>query len=345
MPRVPAQKGTKKEENIQKNACCVYDFTMKVTDNLTVKKLRKDLKELCKKYCFQIEQGDKTGYLHYQGRFSLKEKAREQQVISKLKKLDWDGFHISVTSKENRDNNFYTCKDDTRVNGPYTDENDVFVPKRVQNMEKKLYAWQTSMLAILKTYEERHIHLVYDKVGNNGKSCFTHYMMCYENAEMLPCLNDIKDLLRMAYDVGEKDIYIFDMPRAINKDRLFQMYGAIETLKSGFCFDDRYGYRRRLMESPNLCIFTNVLPDLDLMSRDRWKIWCINQEMELVPFINEDDADLLAGEEPEKDDKESLFEELDQERKKYDPNGNFLSKTEKQYFENYCEFLDENQKK
>ena len=66
--------------------CCVYDFTL--FDEVTQLTVRNVLKTICKKYCFQLEKGDKTGRQHFQGRISLMTKKRESEIV-KILALDW----------------------------------------------------------------------------------------------------------------------------------------------------------------------------------------------------------------------------------------------------------------
>ena len=253
--------------------CCVYDFTL--FDEITQAEVRKTLSILCKKYCFQLEKGEQTEKLHFQGRMSLKNKKRMTELINQLKELGWTKYHVSITSKECRDNNFYVSKEETRVDGPFTNENEVYIPSDVLKMTT-LRPWQQSLLDTLTPYSERSVDIVYDPIGNNGKSQISRYLMSYHDAESLPFCNDYKDIMRMAYDVGPKKIYIIDLPRAISKEKLFQFFSGVETLKSGYCFDDRYKFTRRLFEKPRVCIFTNTYPDISLMSNDMWNIWTIN---------------------------------------------------------------------
>lgn len=285
MSKNTAQNGTE-------NACCVYDFTSFDVENIPIRKMRDTLKEICKAYCFQIEKGEKTGKLHYQGRFSLKEKKRLSNLIQILKSYEWNNFHLSITSKENRNNDFYVSKRDTRIEGPFTDSNDVFIPDHVEEM-KTLYPWQEKMKNILSTKDKRSIHIIFDPKGNKGKSCFTQYMMIYHESQILPFVNDYKDIMRMAYDVGTKKSYMIDMPRAICKEKLYSFYSGIETLKSGYCYDDRYKFQQRISNRPNICVFTNVEPDISLLSKDMWKIWTINKKLELVPYQILNNIDIL----------------------------------------------------
>lgn len=79
-----------------------------------------------------------------------------------------------------------------------------------------------------------------------------------------------------------------DMPRAMKKDKLGGMYSAIETIKDGYAWDDRYQFKEKAFDSPNIWIFTNTAPDMDLLSRDRWKIWGVTTDTyELFPWKEE----------------------------------------------------------
>jgi len=273
------------------HACCTYDFTL--FDELTPTEVRSSLKDLCKKYCFQLEVGEQTQRRHFQGRMSLKVKKRQNEVIKLLKEQNWSKYHISVTSTENRDNNFYVCKEDTRIEGPFTDENDVYIPKDIRDLHE-LHPWQRDLRNNLKRYDERIVDIVYDSTGNIGKSTLTRYMMLYDDAELLPFCNDYKDIMRMAFDVGPKKTYLIDMPRAINKEKLFQFFAGIETLKSGYCYDDRYKFNKRLFDRPRICIFTNVMPERALLSKDMWKLWTVVNN-ELVPHNAIPDKPVVTG--------------------------------------------------
>lgn len=268
-------------------AVCVYDFT--IHEVRPAEELRELLKEHCKKYCFQLEEGEKTHKQHYQGRISLKTKKRLPAAAKIF--AGWKA-HLSPTSKENRDNNFYVCKEDTRIAGPFTDENEVYVPRDVRGIQK-LYPWQEKLRDELLVYDTRKVDIVYDTIGNNGKTTFARYMMLYHDAELLPFCNEYKDIMRMTYDVEAKKIYLIDAPRAIDKEKLKQFYSACETIKTGFAYDDRNKYKRRLFDPPRVCIFTNKLPKGSYLSEDRWNYWqIINRK--LKKFTPEDEnAELL----------------------------------------------------
>lgn len=277
-----SKRTTVEKKETTNNQCCVYDFTSFDVESLDIDRIRADLSDICKKYCFQIERGEKTGKIHYQGRFSLMTKKRMSETIKCLREKGWESFQLSVTSNENKNNDFYVCKEDTRIQGPFTDNNYVYIPKDVLKMST-LRPWQDTLIKNLSTYDERTVDVIFDPIGNNGKSSITRYMMIYKDCELLPFCNDYKDIMRMAYDVGPKKIYLIDMPRAINKEKLFQFFSGVETLKSGYCYDDRYKFQKRLFDRPRICIFTNTYPDISLLSSDMWKVWTIIND-ELVKY-------------------------------------------------------------
>jgi len=120
--------------------------------------------ENCKKWCFQLEKG-KSGYEHYQGRISLKERKRLNQVVEIFKET-LPGAHWSLTSVANRDNNFYVMKAETRIDGPWTNE-DVTIPSHLRDTPT-WYPWQKHIVDRLDVKELRDVNIIIDHIGNQG---------------------------------------------------------------------------------------------------------------------------------------------------------------------------------
>lgn len=250
------------------SAICVWDFTVSC-EKCTRELLTKQLNDHCKKWVFQKEKGHGTGYLHFQGRMSLKVKKRLNNVIALF---DFP-IHISPTSNSNRDNDFYCIKDDTRVDGPWSSEDEViYIPRQIREIDN-LYPWQQHIVDHYDDWDTRTINVVFDDMGNIGKSTLVGYMRAHKLAFAVPFLNDYKDVMRIIMDVPTYRCYLFDMPRAIKKDKLKQLYGAIETIKNGYAFDDRHRFRDKVFDCPNIWIFCNELPDEEWLSGDRWQLW------------------------------------------------------------------------
>lgn len=247
---------------------CVWDFTASKDSN-DISSIKSKLKEHCKQWSFQEERGET--YEHFQGRFSLKIKKRQAEVI-KLLKTNW---HISLTSNENRDNDFYVCKEDTRVAGPWKDtDDDFYIPRQVREI-KELFDWQKQVVADAEVWNTRTINVILDYSGNIGKSILKTYIGCHGIGRSLPPTNNYKDLMRAVMDTKKKKLYIVDMPRAMDKRYVAELYCGIETLKDGYAYDDRYNFKEEYFDCPNIWVFTNEKPDTSLLSRDRWRFWVI----------------------------------------------------------------------
>lgn len=250
------------------NACCVWDFTVGF-DFIEFDDLKNKLKENCKKYCFQLELSENE-YKHYQGRISLKRKVR----LTGLKKLFvTPQIHWSITSNENKSNMFYVCKDDTRINGPWKDTDiERYIPRQIREIES-LYPWQQNIVDNYDRWDTRTINILYCPQGNIGKTTLVGYMRAHGLGFKIPFCNNFKDILRIVCDVPTYRCYLMDMPRAISKENLAQLYSAIEDIKNGYAYDDRYKFKEKHFDCPNIWLFTNILPQLEFLSLDRWKLW------------------------------------------------------------------------
>jgi len=259
--------------------CCVWDFTIKKEGND-----QEDIKNIlvthCKKWAFQLEKGS-TGYEHFQGRINLKCKKRKNALVKLLNNKD---FHISLTSSANKNNNFYVMKTDTQIDGPWTNEDTTKVMTRQLKGIKKLKPFQKSIIEMSQIPDDRRIDVIINHKGNLGKTLLAEYMEYHDYGSLIPFCNDYKDILRMVYCMPNSKSYMIDMPRCSKKDKLFQMFGAVETIKQGYTYDDRYSFKKRWFDRPRIFIFTNDPPDQSFLSRDMWKFWTINDKNELVTY-------------------------------------------------------------
>lgn len=278
------------------NACCVWDFRCNI-DLIKLDHLKSFLNNYCKEWCFQAEKGEETGYEHYQGRMSLKIKKRKNELVDHLKGLK-DNLHtitIRPTSNENKNNFFYVLKEETRIAGPWSSKDEPeepqYIPRQYRGKLETLKPFQNKIIELSMIFNDRHINLIYCPNGNKGKSTIAHLMRLHYKALVLPPLNDADRILytacnmAMAKKVRESIPIFVDLPRAMNQDRLFGLYSAIESIKQGFLYDTRNHSKTWDMDSPSVFVFTNTLPDLGaLMSKDRWQVWTIDENDELVRF-------------------------------------------------------------
>jgi hypothetical protein len=289
----------------QARPSCLADYEFRLSaEGIKFEAVKEALKQLGKKWCFQKEQGD-SGYVHYQGNISLIKKRRPAEIHSVWKELYRKGElpidfpnHFEPLSNNARDvlgENFYSLKLDTRIEGPWKDTDvEVYIPRDIRElmeMESFPSPWQRDVINMLDRFEVRKVDIIIDKDGGKGKSSLVRYLGCQGKAKKIPFANDFKDVMRMVMDMPTQKMYFIDMPRAIGKERLYQLYGAIEEIKGGYAFDDRYHFKDKYFDPPRVIVITNTAPDLKLLSADRWNLWEIDPEQGLVTYSGDSESE------------------------------------------------------
>lgn len=266
----------------------VWDFTLTNKDKLDENVLKDNLRKVCKKFAFQLEQSDE-GYEHWQGRISLIKKKSGTALISLFSPFKhWVKAHFSPTSENAKGDIFYVIKLDTRIKGPWTDKDEIKILTKQMELFSSwgLLPWQQTAKEMSQVFDLRAIDLLYDQMGNSGKSLFSEHMEYEGLAEEVPPFRLMDDIFQWVATRPIKGCYIVDLPRGMKKDKLGDFYSGIEVIKNGVAFDKRYKADKIRFTRPRIFVFTNTLPDLELMSKDRWNIWTI-KDNKLKKYINE----------------------------------------------------------
>lgn len=236
---------------------------VKEEDNISASQLSQHFKGFCKKYRFQKEKGEKTGYVHWQCEISLKTK--EYRATAK-NLIGFHDAHLEPTQNYFASNN-YCGKDETRIEGPY-DETSIFVdtPKLTQPWQFDL---KKKMLEEKPDY--RRIYWIYDEVGGGGKSDFCMNLYDLHDADLF---NNGK-FSDIAYALGDNPkVVLFDLPRVI-EERV--NYTAIEAVKTGFIFSGKYESKGKRFNKPHVCVMANFPPDYKALSKGRWIVWTLTE--------------------------------------------------------------------
>lgn len=280
------------------NAVSVWDFRISA-DNLDKDLIIKQLKRIAKKYVFQLEKGEQTGYLHYQGRISLIKKHRKSELLKMFNDIPVPNYleptanPVALTG-----DNFYVTKEETRVSGPWDERQEVvkYIPRQYRGMLEKLYPYQRQIYDTADDFDTRIINMIYCPHGNIGKSTIASVCELFGRGIDLPPVNDAEKLINACCDICEaKDtrnpspIFV-DLPRAMNKDRLNGIYTAIEQIKKGKLFDLRYKYKEYWIDSPQIWVFSNIKPELQMLSLDRWRVWYVDNNKQLQPYIDDEEC-------------------------------------------------------
>lgn len=278
----PETRGAKKNLSLQ-----VWEFRVSAEMFESTDHVRKLLKSIAKRWVFQLEKGEKDGYLHYQGRMSLIKRARANAVRTLFGHSVWISPTVRCEAEKDSDNctgeAFYQTKAQTRVEGPWL-STDPPPPVLTQQMQMFLSwdmrPWQKELRAKTSDFDLRSIDLVYDPIGGIGKSLFAEYMEYSGTAEEIPAMRMMDDIFQWVATRPIKPLYIVDMPRGLKKDKLGDFYSGLEVIKNGVAFDKRYTAKKIRFDRPRIIVFTNTLPNFDLMSKDRWRVWeIVNQEL------------------------------------------------------------------
>jgi hypothetical protein len=107
-------------------------------------------------------------------------------------------------------------------------------------------------------------------------------MACNGYGIFLPPCATAKEMMEIAYAEikGNKTpgpIFI-DLPKATSSQETRAIFMAIESIQRGIIYDSRYTYKKWVCNSPQVWVFTNHSPNMDLLTADRWKTWTIDAD-------------------------------------------------------------------
>lgn len=226
------------------------------------------------KWIYGKEIGD-SGTKHLQGYFETKIKKRFENIKSVLLK-NYPTIHLERT--RNIECSIEYCKKD----GNFKQKG---FPKQYTGKDlptkDMLYPWQLSLLEIWKTEADcRKVIWIYDTKGLSGKSKFSKYMMYHHNISGWE-KNKYGDIMNLAYNspLENLEVIIFDLIRSEGNEIC---YGALESLKNGKIVNSKYETGIKLFDPPHICVLANFPPIIENLSDDRWIIYTINKNRELV---------------------------------------------------------------
>jgi hypothetical protein len=293
---------------------CVWSFTYQETvDNqLPPQELIQNiLVNLdAKAYVFQEEIGKGTKRAHYQGNLRLKEPMTMSNLREKFrsgtrrvgKSYFGEGCLTLTPTHDLSKSGFYCMKEDTRVKGPWVFPHWTYLGQDCLSQEQ-MYPWQKEMYdqVINKPPHDRHIHFIVDDEGNTGKSAFTKTLGFRHDAVVIPLGLSSAQVKAAITNAGAAQLYILDLPR--NNSSWKDIFDTIEEIKRGFVISSFHGKLKTLfMFRPHIVCFSNVQPDLKLLSRDMWRIYHITR-----PALELEESKLFVS-----DIKKNIYTDIDE---------------------------------
>lgn len=174
------------------------------------------------------------------------------------------------------DGHFEPCSDSwhyERKDGHYWASDDTVEVRKVRFGQPR--GWQKTCIKALETADDRCIDVFYDPVGKMGKSWLVNHLFETGKAWYIPpYAGTIEKLVQTTASLyikqGWRPYLIIDIPRAYKWSE--QLYVAIESLKDGLIMEPRYESQPVNIRGVKIAVMCNVLPKLDKLSADRWRI-------------------------------------------------------------------------
>lgn len=215
------------------------------------------------KWIIGKERGEKKDTPHLQMYVNFKDKIR----FTALKKIN-DRLHIEASKGDELSNVKYCSKE-----GDYESQG-LKIPKPLKPLPIMNRWWQQTLIAVVEEEpSDRLVYWYYSKKGCTGKTTFARYLhrkygallLCGKASDMK---NGIIEYLKTNGDTPE--IIIYDLPRGFSKE--YVSYNGLEEIKNMFFYSGKYEGGMIDGNPPHFIIFSNEQPDVDKMSKDRWRI-------------------------------------------------------------------------
>jgi len=156
----------------------------------------------------------------------------------------------------------------------------------------EVYGMLFSKTGIVKEPDSRTIISIYDPEGASGKSTFFKHLY-FTNPDKVARISyaSAQQLRSSLVNLSAHQIYIIDLVRTKGRnDSYIDLISVLEDLKNGLVFNGMYGSGNNLlMEPPHIILSANFIPDIELLSKDRWKIYQIKNE-KLIDITNKEKA-------------------------------------------------------
>lgn len=237
------------------------------------------------RYVFQYERGENSDKLHIQCHIELNEPMTGSSLREKIRFSagirEWYHKGCLTTSpvSDLQASYQYAEKSGTRVRGPFKYPQSLYTGKDLIGSEKfpKALPWQQTIFSMVEEEpDDRTIHVVYEETGCKGKSKVTKTLGFQGKSIEIPVGQTPQQSIAAVISAPTVKIYFADFPRCsfVNNPNIWEV---LEKTKVGYLtspFRGKYGYK--YMDPPHVIVFANEIPDLDLLSFDRWKLWSVD---------------------------------------------------------------------
>lgn len=255
--------GTNGNTKSQSSPAKWWVFTLNNFENNTEDKIDPidPIVALSSKYVIGKEIAPTTGTPHLQGYVELKKKMRLTELKRVAPTAHWEKCNNGKASIA------YCAKGGDVITN-------IELPKPLQVIEN-LYPWQKDIEDLCKEEpDDRTVHWYWEEKGNVGKSAFCKYMVVNHKAIVIQG-GAMRDIMNIVFnsDMDAQRIVILDIPRCAGGK---VSYKSIECLKNGMITNTKYETGTKVFNPPHVIVFANAPPVLSGLSKDRWKVTCLD---------------------------------------------------------------------
>lgn len=154
--------------------------------------------------------------------------------------------------------------------------------------EESLYPWQQRIMEILNIKtpleppHDRRINWIYDPEGGNGKSSLIKYIIKKLGPKKATLIAS-SAMERVVYAMNQNSncqVVLIDLPRDYPMDKF--NYASLEIIKDGMGFNTLYHPGHVFWQPPHIVVFSNIWPNEQKLTRDRWDITQISQPLHTI---------------------------------------------------------------
>lgn len=221
----------------------------------------------CKKYVYQLEEGEEEKTRHFQGVIALKKKLRLAQVKELCPRAHFEHTRSWQHSTA------YCTKEEGRIEGPWY--YGVRKPVRDPMDQLELKEWQQGIIDQIGTEPcDRAINWLWEDVGGTGKTTFAKHLAIKHKREMLYLTGksgDMKYAICKFLEDDQNDLKFVILDYARSQEEYIS-YQGIEEIKNGIFFNSKYESNMVIYDKIHVIIFANFEPDYGKLSKDRWNV-------------------------------------------------------------------------
>ncbi|UOF79239.1 rep protein [Circoviridae sp.] len=234
-----------------------------------------DYTQITQNFTSYVYQTEKVSTTHIQGYIELKN-AMTLSAIHKL--LPRAHFEPRKGTKEQAI--AYCTKQESRVNGPIT--KGIAIPQEIKTIVPN-WPWEQKVLKLIEPEpDDRTIIWIWEPEGCKGKTQFQKYLAVHKKAlELGGKGSDMKNGIVNHLENGNPPptIVMINITRTISD---YVSFEGIEAIKDGIFFSGKYKGSMVLYNSPHVLIFANEPPMYHKLSIDRWKVYKIDENKDLI---------------------------------------------------------------